>query len=150
MDKVATHAAGQGRALSRAPGASGGATGMGRLPAHSLPRSRRKPHSPVRCTEGGVRGRLCGSLLSSSLFLSQAFQKPLDTVFFPSTPTPKSLREYAVERMWSWKSGGQSHSHTSAHFLVGSSPDSSEGHFARLWNKAAGLDLDDPECSRQP
>lgn len=102
---------------------------------------------PVKCTEGGLLGRLCGSWFSSSLLLNQAFQKPLDTVFFPSTPTPTSLREYVLERMWGWKSGDRPHPHTSAHSLVGSSPDSSEGHFAHLCSKAAGLDLDNLEGS---
>lgn len=34
-------------------------------------------------------GRVYGSLLGSGLLLSQAFQKSLDTAFFPSIPTPK-------------------------------------------------------------
>lgn len=103
---------------------------------------------PIKCTEGGVLGRLCGSWFGSSLLLSQAFQKPW-TLFPSPQPQPPQASEskYVVERMRGWKSGDRPHPHTSAHFLVGSSPDSSEGHFAQLCSKAAGLDLDNLEGS---
>lgn len=70
--------------------------------------------------------------------------------FLPLNPNPQEASENVAEGMRGWKSAGESYSHTSARFLVGSSPNSSESHFAHLWDKAAGLDLDNLEDSRHP
>lgn len=148
MDKFATHAAGQGRALIRAPWASGGATGMGRLPAHSLPPLTVKAAQPREMHRKG-------SVQETLWFFAQ--RQPVPKPGIPETPGHCFLPLYPnpqkPQRVCCGKNVGLEirrpvpFSHLCP-LPVGSSPDSSEGHFAHLWNEAAGLDLYDPEGSR--
>lgn len=112
------------RGAGRGGGRGRGLCGMGCEKPFTVKATR-----PVGCAEGRGLGIICGSLLSSSPHLSQALQKPLDNVFFPSLPalpTPPSPKKTDAEDMVLWKeqeAGSQetgSYSPKSAHFLVGS------------------------------
>ena len=130
-----------GRGCCSGPVASGVTQRWGAFPHWAAPRS--ESHTACRMHREGQAAACSRARHSKS---------PWTLCFLPFNPqASKTLREHGiVERTWVGNQEIDPIPTTSAHFLVGSFPNSSEAHSAHLWKKAAGLDLDNLEGPGQP